>query len=79
MFEAGPFALRYYGLCIALGIIVATWLTARELERKGYDGTLARDSLLFIVPPGFIGARPYHVITDYDLYVDDPFPAVFAV
>lgn len=79
MFEAGPFALRYYGLCIALGIIVATWLTGRELERKGYDRTLALDSLFFIVPPGFIGARAYHVITDYDLYADDPFPGVFAV
>jgi phosphatidylglycerol---prolipoprotein diacylglyceryl transferase len=79
MFEVGPFALRYYGLCIALGIIVATWLTGRELERKGYDGTLALDSLFFIVPPGFIGARAYHVVTDYDLYADDPFPGVFAV
>ncbi len=79
MFEVGPFALRYYGLCIALGIIVATWLTGRELERKGYDRTLALDSLFFIVPPGFIGARAYHVITDYDLYANDPFPGVFAV
>ncbi len=79
IFEVGPFALRYYGLCIALGIIVATWLTGRELERNGYDGTLALDSLFFIVPPGFIGARAYHVITDYDLYADDPFPGIFAV
>ena len=45
MFEVGPFALRYYGLCIALGIIVATWLTGRELERTGYDGAWALDSL----------------------------------
>jgi phosphatidylglycerol:prolipoprotein diacylglycerol transferase len=79
MFEVGPFALRYYGLCIALGIIVATWLTGRELERKGYDGSLALDSLFFIVPLGFIGARAYHVITDYGLYSDDPFPGVFEV
>jgi phosphatidylglycerol---prolipoprotein diacylglyceryl transferase len=79
MFEAGPFALRYYGLCIALGIAVATWLTSRELVRKGYDGALALDSLFFMLPPGFVGARAYHVFTDYDLYADDPFPAVFAV
>jgi phosphatidylglycerol:prolipoprotein diacylglycerol transferase len=79
MFEAGPFALRYYGLCIALGIIVATWLSGRELVRKGYDGELALDSLFFIIPPGFIGARAYHVITDYDLYADDPWPGVIAV
>lgn len=79
IFEIGPLALRYYGLCIALGIIVATWLAGRELERKGYERTLALDSLFFIVPLGFIGARIYHVITDYGLYRDDPFPAVFLV
>src|ERR687895_440759 len=79
IFEAGPFALRWYGLCIALGIAAATWLTGRELARKGYDSTLALDSLFFVVPLGFIGARIYHVTTDYDLYADDPIPDVFAV
>ena len=79
MFELGPFALRYYGLCIAIGIIVAASLTGRELERKGLDGTLALDSLFFIVPLGFVGARAYHVITDYELYSGDPFPGVFEV
>ncbi len=79
IFEAGPFALRYYGICIALCIAVGTWLTSRQLERKGYDGELALDSLFFIIIPGFIGARAYHVITDYQLYAADPFPAVFEV
>ena len=79
VFEVGPFALRYYGLFIALGIVVATWLTGRELDRKGYDGTLALDSLFFVVPLGFIGARIYHVVTDYDLYANDPIPGVFEV
>jgi phosphatidylglycerol---prolipoprotein diacylglyceryl transferase len=79
IFEAGPFALRWYGLCIALGIVVATWLTGRELSHKGYDPALALDSLFFVVPLGFIGARVYHVITDYDLYADDPIPGVFEV
>ena len=79
IFEAGPFALRYYGLCIALGIIAATWLTGRELARKGYDPALALDSLFFVIPLGFIGARIYHVVTDYHLYADDPIPGVFEV
>jgi len=79
IFEAGPFALRYYGLCIALGIVVATWLSGRELVRKGYDGELALDALFFIIPPGFVGARIYHVITNYDYYAADPWPEVIAV
>jgi phosphatidylglycerol:prolipoprotein diacylglycerol transferase len=79
IFEAGPFALRYYGLFIALGIAVGTWLTGRELARKGYDSALALDSLFIVIPLGFIGARAYHVLTDYDLYADDPFPGIFEV
>src|SRR5215210_2266348 len=79
IFEAGPFALRYYGLCIALGIVAATWLTGRELERKGCDPALALDALFFVVPLGFIGARLYHVLTDYGLYANDPIPGVFEV
>jgi phosphatidylglycerol---prolipoprotein diacylglyceryl transferase len=79
IFEAGPFALRWYGLCIALSIVVATWLTGRELSRKDYDPALALDALFLVVPLGFIGARIYHVVTDYDLYAEDPIPGVFAV
>ena len=82
IFEVGPFALRYYGLFIAIGVAVATWLTALELARKGYDGTLALDALFFVVPLGLIGARVYHVITDYDLYDGNPhsfFPGVFEI
>jgi phosphatidylglycerol:prolipoprotein diacylglycerol transferase len=79
IFEAGPFALRYYGLFIALGIAAATWLTGRELARKGYDSALALDSLFFVVPLGFIGARLYPVVTDYGLYADDPIPDIFEV
>jgi phosphatidylglycerol:prolipoprotein diacylglycerol transferase len=82
IFEVGPFALRWYGLFIALGIAAATWVTVRELNRRGYDGAMALDALFFVVPLGFIGARAYHVITDYDLYDGNPhsfFPGVFEV
>ncbi len=82
IFEVGPFALRWYGLFIALGIAVATWMAVRELNRRGYDGAMALDALFFVVPLGFIGARIYHVITDYDLYDGNPhsfFPGVFEV
>jgi phosphatidylglycerol---prolipoprotein diacylglyceryl transferase len=78
IFEAGPFALRYYGLFIALGIVVAVWITGRELRRKGYDPNLALDSLFFVIPLGFLGARLYHVLTDWELYADD-YAGIFRV
>jgi len=78
-FEAGPLALTYHGLFIAVGILVGTWLTSHELVRKGYDGTLALGLLFFVVPLGFIGARIYHIVTEYDRYFGGPLAAFFRV
>src|SRR5215218_10733708 len=69
-FEAGPLAVRYYGVCVVAGIIVGTWLTGRQLASRGYDGALALESLFFVVPFGLAGARLYYVATEYDQYSD---------
>jgi prolipoprotein diacylglyceryl transferase len=81
VFKVGPFALSYYGLFVALGIVVAIWLTGRELSRKGYDGgyALAIESIFFIVPLGLLGARFSYVVANYDLYASNPIPAVLEV
>jgi len=76
IFGIGPFALSYHGLLIALGIAVGTWLTGRELAKKGYDGALALGSLFLVVPLGLVGARLYHVLTEYHRYTRNPFPKV---
>jgi prolipoprotein diacylglyceryl transferase len=79
IYEAGPFTLRYYGLFIALGIAVGTWLTSRELARRGFDGTLALESLFFVVPLGLVGARASYVARNYNLYATNPFPEVLRI
>jgi len=79
IFEAGPIALSYHGLLIALGIAVGTWLTGRELARRGYDGALALGSLFFVVPLGVVGGRLYHVATEYHRYTNNPYPKVLEV
>jgi phosphatidylglycerol---prolipoprotein diacylglyceryl transferase len=76
IFEVGPIVLSYHGLLIALGIAVGTWLTRRELARRGYDGALAWGSLFLVVPLGVVGGRLYHVATEYHRYTRNPFPKV---
>ena len=80
-FEIGPLALSYYGLFVALGIIVGTWLTGMELARKGYAGgyALALEALFFVVPLGLVGARLSYVVANYDQYASNPIPAVLEV
>ena len=79
IFGIGPFALSYHGLLIALGIAVGSWLAGWGLARKGYDGALALGSLFLVVPLGLVGARLYHVLTEYHRYTRNPFPKVLEV
>jgi prolipoprotein diacylglyceryl transferase len=64
----GPLTLRMYGLCIALGVIAAVMISAKRWEKRGGNpddiGTVA----LWAVPAGVIGARMYHLATDWKTY-----------
>lgn len=68
----GPLELRAYGLMIALGVLAAIWLTGRRLEQRSL-GTRddAAAIALWAVGAGLIGARLYHVITDWHRFRDD--------
>ena len=61
----GPLDFRYYGLCIALGVLAAVAIGRRRWEAKGGDPEDITTIALVAVPAGLIGARLYHVITDW--------------
>jgi prolipoprotein diacylglyceryl transferase len=64
----GPVPLRAYGLLIALGVYAAVVVASRRYRRRGGDPELITTIAIWAVPAGIIGARLYHVITDYELY-----------
>ena len=61
----GPLHFRMYGLCIALGALAAVSLARRRWEAVGADPEDITTVALVAVPSGLIGARLYHVITDW--------------
>lgn len=66
----GP--LNVYGLMIALGVVAAVWLMGRRFEERGVGTTDDASSIaLGAVLAGVIGARLYHVVTDWDRFSDD--------
>jgi prolipoprotein diacylglyceryl transferase len=74
----GPLQLRAYGLMIAVGVIAAVyWAERRWAARGGQPGDISAIAL-WAVPAGVIGARIYHVVTDFELYTHHPWRA-FAV
>jgi prolipoprotein diacylglyceryl transferase len=50
---------------IALGVIAAVWLASRRLAERGRNPDHISGLALWAVPAGLVGARLYHVITDW--------------
>ena len=69
----GPIEFRAYGLMIALGVLAAIWLMGRRLEARGVGTRDDAGSIgLWSVLAGLIGARLYHVVTDWSRFSDSP-------
>ena len=64
----GPVPLHMYGLMIALGVLVAARVGRARYVAKGGDGDAFDSTAFWAVIGGIIGARLYHVITDYQLF-----------
>jgi phosphatidylglycerol---prolipoprotein diacylglyceryl transferase len=61
MFQLGPFALHWYGFIMVVAIIVAAWVAARYIARRGRDSNTIWDMLLWVLIPALIGERLYYV------------------
>lgn len=61
----GPLRLNGYGMFIALGMFVAVWLTDRRWQAVGGGPNDIGVIATWALPAGVIGARMYHVATDW--------------
>lgn len=61
----GPLRLNGYGMFIALGMFVAVWLTDRRWRAVGGEANDIGVIATWALPAGVIGARMYHVATDW--------------
>lgn len=63
--KLGPLSLHAYGVCIALGMAAAVWLAGRRWASRGGDPNAIGRVATWALPAGIIGARIYHVVTDW--------------
>lgn len=75
--ELGPLTLRAYGLAIAFGVLAAVWLAQKRWSAVGGDPDDISKLAMWAVPAGLVGARLYHVLTDWRF--DEGFAAPFKV
>ncbi len=61
-FSIGNFTIKFYGLIIAVGFVLAYLLIEKEAKRTGQDPDVYLDYILWMIIPAIIGARIYYII-----------------
>ncbi|WP_432933072.1 prolipoprotein diacylglyceryl transferase [Microbispora sp. CA-135349] len=82
VWHLGFVPIRAYALCFIVAILFATWLSERRWRARGGEKGMIGDIAVPGVIFGLIGARLYHVITDWQTYfgpraVKEPYQALF--
>jgi phosphatidylglycerol:prolipoprotein diacylglycerol transferase len=61
--HAGRFTLTGYGIMMMTGFLVAGWIYARELARRGMETAIAWDTVVLGVVGGLLGSKLYFAIS----------------
>ena len=71
-FHLGPIPVAWYGICYAVGLILAYIVITREAKRRGLNARLVDNGIIIVAAAALVGGRLYHVIDQWALYKDDP-------
>lgn len=71
-FSIGPLTVRWYGLLIVSGIILAYFVAQKEAVKRGLGEDFMSDLLIWAIPISIISARIYYVAMKWDFYSANP-------
>lgn len=77
LFQIGGITVRWYGVCIAMGVLLAALILSKREERYALSKDASIDMLLWLLPAGVIGARIYYVAFEWKSFADDPLSALY--
>jgi phosphatidylglycerol:prolipoprotein diacylglycerol transferase len=76
LFQIGPIELHSYGLCVALGFLLAAILILREAKKTGISSDAVFDCVIAALVGGLIGARFLFVVINWQMFLEEPLRAL---
>ncbi|MCM8816123.1 MAG: prolipoprotein diacylglyceryl transferase [Candidatus Omnitrophica bacterium] len=71
-FKIGNFVVYWYGVFVAMGVILTAFLFQREARKNGYSDEVSGKIIFYTVLAGIIGARIAHVFSYSHYYIRNP-------
>ncbi len=70
--HVGSWQLQLYGVCMAAAVLVGHLIAQQRRSRFALTSQTADAVIFWVVIAGFLGARAYHVISDFNYYWVNP-------
>ena len=75
--EIGSFSIHFYGVIIALGLVLAVVYACRRSKEFGLKEDDILDGVLWVTPFAIACARAYYCIFSWDMYKDNPISVLY--
>ena len=75
--QIGPLSIHFYGMIIALGLILAVAYACRRSKEFGLTEDNILDGVLWVTPFAILCARAYYCIFSWENYAADPISVLY--
>jgi phosphatidylglycerol:prolipoprotein diacylglycerol transferase len=72
LLDLGLIQIRWYGLLIALAVLIGLTLAQNLAKRRNFDPNLVSDFIIWAIIAAIVGARIYYVIFEWGSYAQRP-------
>ena len=76
LFKIGPFQLHTYGLMLALGFVLAIYLSMVRAKKAGENPDFIFDLAVWTILSGILGGRLFYVFLNFSEYRNDLFSII---
>ena len=75
--DLGVVDIRFYGLIIATGLMLAAWYGCKRSKEFGFKSDDVLDGVLWVAPFAFLCARLYYCVFEWDRYAANPISVLY--
>ncbi len=78
LLQIGPFTIYGYGLMLAIGFIVGSYLITYDMKRRGMGPNLGNTITLIALIAGVAGSKVLFLFENWSYFLDDPIGMAFS-
>ena len=76
-FSVGPLSIHFYGVIIALGLMLAVLYCSKRSHQFGITEDTLLDGVLCVTPVAILFARIYYCVFSWEIYADNPISVLY--